>query len=66
MSDMKRLKEAREKQGLSVRDLAIKVDVHYSSISLWENGKRNPKAKQKIKLEKILNMKAEELLKDVE
>ena len=58
------MKRVREKKGYSVRSLADEIGVNYSSISLWENGKRKPRNANAIKLEKTLDMPLQELLKE--
>ena len=40
---MNRLKELRQKNGLTLRELGKKVSMHDSALSQYENGKRNPK-----------------------
>lgn len=58
------MKTVRMKKGYSVRALADEIGVNYSSISLWENGKRKPRSANAIKLEKKLGRPLQELLKD--
>lgn len=58
------MKRVREKKGYSVRSLADEIGVNYSSISLWENGKRKPRNENATKLEKLLGMPLQELLKE--
>jgi len=38
----KRLRELREERGIGVRELAYELGISHSSISLYENGKREP------------------------
>lgn len=38
----KRLKESREKRGLTLWQLSMLIHISQSSISLWESGKRMP------------------------
>ena len=38
-------KSAREKSGLTQRDLAVEIGVDQSTVSLWEIGKTQPRAK---------------------
>ena len=58
------MKKIREEKGLSVRDLADIIQVNYSSISLWENGKRKPRSRNATLLEKELGKSIIELMKD--
>lgn len=58
------MKRVREKKGYSVRSLADEIGVNYSSISLWENGKRKPRNVNATKLENLLGMPLQELLKE--
>lgn len=63
---VKQLKRVREEQDMSVRDIARAIDVHYSTVSLWENGKRNPKSGSKRALEILLETDAKILFQDIE
>lgn len=58
------MKTVRMKKGYSVRGLAEEIGVNYSSISLWENGKRRPRSANAFKLEKALNKPLQELMED--
>lgn len=39
---MNRLKELREERGISIRQMQIKTQINYNSISRYENGTRDP------------------------
>lgn len=61
------LTEAREKKGLSQRQLAKKVDMHYMQINKIETGKikiENISAKNFIALSEALEVEPKELLKE--
>lgn len=58
------VKSAREKRGMTQRDLAIAIGVDQSAVSLWEVGKTQPRAKLLPKLAKILDCSVDELLID--
>lgn len=58
------MKKVRLKKGYSVRGLAEEIGVNYSSISLWENGKRRPRSANAFKLEKALGKPLNELMRD--
>lgn len=48
-----KIKERREAAGMSQKELAEKLGVHGSAISLWENGVTSPKMGNLIKLAEI-------------
>ena len=55
-------KAAREKSGMTQRDLATTLGVDQSTVSLWEVGKTQPRAKLLPKLAQILKCTVDELL----
>lgn len=55
-------KRAREKCGLTQRDLAETLGIDQSTISLWEAGKTQPRAKLLLKLAGILHCTVDDLL----
>jgi transcriptional regulator with XRE-family HTH domain len=57
-----RLKECREKRGLSVRALAKKAKVHYVSLVNIETGKKDPRLSTLLKLTKALGVTLSELV----
>lgn len=61
---VRKLRNVRIKKGFTVRELADKIDVHYSLVSYWETGKRNPKSVNKRKLEEALGVPHYELLEE--
>ena len=56
-----RLKLARKKQGVSVFDLSLMINVASSTINAWESGKRNPSHANLRKLATALTVSAYEL-----
>lgn len=56
-------KSAREKSGLTQRDLAVAIGVDQSAVSLWEIGKTQPRAKLLPRLAEILGCTVDELLR---
>lgn len=56
------LRSARNEAGLSVRDLAAQVGVHFTHIGQLESGKRNPSPENLQRIAKVLNLDADELL----
>ena len=60
----KKLKELREKTGITQEGLADKLFVSRQTISNWETGKSLPDVISIIKLSKIYNVSVDELLKD--
>lgn len=61
---VKKLRNVRIKRGYTVRGLADELGVHYSLVSYWETGKRNPKSVNKSKLEEVLGVPYYELLEE--
>lgn len=59
---MNRIKELRERAGLSQRALAKKLGISHVSVSLWENGKSVPNGESLLNLSYILQASVDELL----
>ena len=57
-----RLEELREKQNISIDDLAQKLSVKRHDIKRWENGDLSPDGEQLIKLSQIYKMPIDEIL----
>lgn len=55
-------KTAREKSGLTQRELAVELNIDQSTVSLWEVGKTQPRAKLLPQLAKIFGCTVDELL----
>ena len=60
---MKGLKRTRQSKGISLRNLAEKSHVHYTTIARIEAGHLNPTIKTLNKLAKALGVNIEELIK---
>lgn len=60
------IKTLRENRGMTQEQLAKKMNVHQSSVSLWEAGKTKPLRKYRAKLAKTLGCTVDELLIDAE
>ncbi|WZP35688.1 transcriptional regulator [Enterococcus phage vB_Efs6_KEN16] len=58
------LKRVREARGESLRELANMIGVHWSSISYWENGIKEPRVKNRVKLAKLYNIPVEILFEE--
>jgi putative transcriptional regulator len=56
-----RIKELREKLGLTQEDLAKKVDVTRQTILYLEKGKYNPSLRLAYKISRVLNAKIEDI-----
>ena len=56
------IKSAREKSGMTQRDLATALEVDQSTVSLWEIGKTAPRAKLLPKIAQLLGVTIDELL----
>lgn len=54
---------AREKAGLTQREVAEKLGIVQSSISLWETGRTYPKASLLVKAAELYHCSVDELLK---
>ena len=59
-----RLKEIRNKTGLTQEEVSVKLGVNQNTISQWETGERMPRAEKLIQLAKLFNCTVDELLKD--
>lgn len=55
---------AREVSGLSQKDVAQKIGVDQSAVSLWEKGKTRPRAALLPAIAKLYGVTVDELLKD--
>ena len=55
---------AREKAGMTQKEVAEKVGVDQSSVSLWENGKNFPRAAVLKKLADLYHCTVDDLLKE--
>ncbi len=58
----KHLRALREAAGLSQRELARQLNVHYSNISFWESGAVPPRSDVLPAMAEILGVRVEELL----
>ena len=56
------VKSARERCGMTQQNLAVTIGVDQSTVSLWEVGKTQPRARLLPKLAKILGCTVDELL----
>lgn len=54
---------ARIKAGFSQNELAERLNVKQSSVSLWERGRNLPKAQNMVRLSELLDIPVDELLK---
>jgi len=60
----RKMKSLREKRSVSLRQLADVLDVNYTTISYWENGKRTPEGENVEKLEKFFKTDISELMEE--
>lgn len=58
----KRIKEEREKLGISREDFAKQNDITYSALSMYERGERSVRDELKIKIAKSLNISLDYLI----
>jgi len=61
-SRAKKLRSLREAAGLSQRELARALDVHYSNVSFWERSGTLPRSEVLAPMSKILGVSVEALL----
>ena len=54
MKNESKIKELRKKQNLSIKELAVKMNVSHVAVVKWESGETFPRAKLLPKLSKIL------------
>lgn len=59
-----KIKEYRLQNGMTQAQLAKKMNVDQTAVSLWENGKTSPLKKYRKKLAKVLGVTLDELLKE--
>lgn len=59
---MEKLKELREKRGLTQEELAKILSVSRSTVTLWELGINKPRADTLVKLAKVLHCTTDDLL----
>ena len=59
---MSKIKEMRTKRGMSQQDLADKLGVGRSTVTLWELGVNNPRADMLIELAKVFNCQVDDFL----
>ena len=62
----KRMREARERRGLSLKELAERTGAHISNLSCYETGKRIPSLELFFKIAMVLGVSADYLLGSVE
>ena len=56
-----RIKELREKHGLTQEDLALRVDVTRQTVLFLEKGKYNPSLRLAHKIAQVFNLKVDEV-----
>lgn len=56
-----KIKEIRNHRGLTRKDIANHIGIHYSSVTKWENGETTPADQHKVELSRLLEVKVEEL-----
>lgn len=59
---MKIIRDKRKSKGISQKELAKRIGVDQTAVSMWETGKAMPKANKLPALAKILDCSIEELL----
>lgn len=59
-----KIREYREKAGMTQAQLAKKMNVDQSAVSLWESEKTSPLKKYRKELAKVLGVELDELLKE--
>lgn len=59
---MNKLKQLRQKNGLTQAELAARINVSQSTVAMWENGKAYPRVESLIKLAKIFGCSVSDLI----
>lgn len=62
--NVRKLRQVRLEHKYSLRDLSRLLDVHYTTVSYWENGLRLPDEANAKKLENCFNMSIKDLLEE--
>ncbi len=60
---MNKVKEFRERHGLTQEDLARRLKIDRSSVAKWESGENNPRLKYLFAMSKIFQCRIEDLVK---
>lgn len=60
-----RIRELREKAGLTQRQVAEKMGIHWATISQWETGRFIPRESSAARLAEALGVKVQDILPDV-
>lgn len=60
------LQKAREKSGMTQREVAAAIGVDQSAVSLWETGRTMPRASVLIRLAKLYGVTVDDLLSESE
>ena len=58
---MNNLREKRESLGLTLKEISLKIGVHFTTISDWELNKKIPRPKNKIKLSELYKCNVDDL-----
>lgn len=61
-----KLKEVRQKKGLTQQELAKKLDIKQTNISEYESGKQKPSLDTFIEMAKILDLSLDELIEYID
>ena len=61
-----RLRSLRKKRGLSVKELADRIDVSFQTIYRWENGERIPDGFNMGKLMNVLGVRMKDIISDID
>ncbi len=61
-----RLKSIRKERGLSVKELADRIDVSFQTIYRWENGERIPDGFNMGKLMNVLGVRMKDVISDID
>ena len=61
-----RLRSIRKERGLSVKELAERIDVSFSTIYRWENGERVPDGFNMGKLMNVLGVRMKDVISDID
>lgn len=63
MSKITKLRGYREARNMTLRELAVELKIHHTTLFYWEVGKKKPKIGGRMKLANYFGVPAEELIK---
>lgn len=62
---MSELREKREKLGFTLEEVSTQIGVHFTTVSAWETGKKEPRPKNKKKLAELYGCQIDDLFENI-